>query len=57
MDCVVVVKSNDENQTDEIEIKEFRKLEIGDSVILGRTEDASREYMYILRDFHQIRVQ
>jgi lysine-ketoglutarate reductase/saccharopine dehydrogenase-like protein (TIGR00300 family) len=42
MDCVVVVKSNDENQTDEIEIKEFRKLEIGDSVILGRTEDASQ---------------
>lgn len=46
MDCVAVVKSNEEEQIDKIEIKEFRKLKIGDRVILGRTEDAS-EGIYV----------
>ncbi|HOJ09994.1 MAG TPA: hypothetical protein PK733_05310 [Clostridiales bacterium] len=42
MDCVAVLKSNNEKQIDKIEIKEFRKLEPGDKVILGRTEDGSQ---------------
>lgn len=36
MDCVVVVDENNE-----IETKEFRRLNIGDKVVIGRTEDAS----------------
>lgn len=36
MDCVSVVK-NDE----EVEVKEFRNLKVGDKVVIGRTEDAS----------------
>jgi lysine-ketoglutarate reductase/saccharopine dehydrogenase-like protein (TIGR00300 family) len=41
MDCVVVVKGNDS-----VEIKEFRRLEVGEEVITGRTEDAS-EGIYV----------
>ena len=42
MDCVVVVK-NDE----EVEVKEFRNLKIGDKVVTGRTENASEGiYLY-----------
>ena len=36
MDCVVVIKSSSE-----VEIKEFRRLDVGDKVVIGRTEDAS----------------
>lgn len=35
MDCVPVLRDG------EIDVKEFRKLEIGDEVIVGRTEDGS----------------
>lgn len=36
MDCVVVVRNNEE-----VDIKEFRNLKVGDKVVIGRTEDAS----------------
>lgn len=35
MDCVTVVKN-----MDELEVKEFRRLEIGEKVVVGRSEDA-----------------
>lgn len=41
MDCVAVVKDDDE-----LEIKEFRRLEVGERVVLGRTEDAG-EGIYV----------
>ena len=41
MDCVAVVKDNHT-----IDIKEFRRLEPGDKVVVGRTEDAS-EGIYV----------
>lgn len=36
MDCVVVVKNSEE-----VDVKEFRNLKVGDKVVIGRTEDAS----------------
>jgi lysine-ketoglutarate reductase/saccharopine dehydrogenase-like protein (TIGR00300 family) len=41
MDCVVVV-----NENNSIEIKEFRRLEVGEAVVIGRTEDGS-EGIYV----------
>ncbi|SHH24233.1 putative NPN-dependent ornithine cyclodeaminase [Tepidibacter thalassicus] len=41
MDCVVVVKNDNE-----VEIKEFRNLKVGENVVVGRTEDAS-EGIYV----------
>jgi lysine-ketoglutarate reductase/saccharopine dehydrogenase-like protein (TIGR00300 family) len=41
MDCVVVVKNKNE-----IETKEFRRLLVGEEVVIGRTEDAS-EGIYV----------
>lgn len=41
MDCVVVVKEDGA-----LEITEFRRLKVGDRVILGRTEDGS-EGIYV----------
>jgi lysine-ketoglutarate reductase/saccharopine dehydrogenase-like protein (TIGR00300 family) len=46
MDCVAVLKYNNMGSLNEIEIKEFRKLEPGDKVILGRAEDGS-EGIYV----------
>ena len=46
MDCVVRI-----NENDEPEVVEFRKLKVGDKVVVGRTEDASKEYIYIQMDF------
>lgn len=44
MDCVVRI-----NEEDEPEVVEFRKLKIGDRVVVGRTEDAS-EGIYLYAD-------
>ncbi|SHJ61196.1 putative NPN-dependent ornithine cyclodeaminase [Tepidibacter formicigenes] len=41
MDSVVVVKDNNE-----VEVKEFRNLKVGEKVVVGRTEDAS-EGIYV----------
>jgi len=41
MDCVVVVK-----EKAELEVKEFRNLNVGDNVVIGRSEDAS-EGIYV----------
>lgn len=41
MDCVVIIKENNI-----LEVKEFRNLEVGDEVILGRTENGS-EGIYV----------
>jgi len=43
MDCVVVLKN------DMLIVKEFRNLEIGDEVLIGRTEDGS-EGIYVYSD-------
>ena len=37
MDCVIVVREGPE-----LEVKEFRRLEVGEQVVVGRTEDASQ---------------
>ncbi|MGL5507275.1 MAG: hypothetical protein ACRDB0_05155 [Paraclostridium sp.] len=48
MDCVVRI-----NEDDEPEVVEFRRLKIGDKVVVGRTEDAS-EGIYLYPDgFYQ----
>lgn len=44
MDCVVRI-----NENDEPEVVEFRKLKVGDKVVVGRTEDAS-EGIYLYPD-------
>lgn len=44
MDCVVKI-----NENDEPEVVEFRKLKVGDKVVVGRTEDAS-EGIYLYPD-------
>ena len=44
MDCVVRI-----NENDELEVVEFRKLKVGDKVVVGRTEDAS-EGIYLYPD-------
>ena len=44
LDCVVKI-----NENDEPEVVEFRKLKVGDKVVVGRTEDAS-EGIYLYPD-------
>lgn len=44
MDCVVVVKDNED-----IEVKEFRNLKVGDKVVVGRSEDG-RDGIYLYTD-------
>ncbi|MDP4092357.1 MAG: hypothetical protein Q8920_03260 [Bacillota bacterium] len=48
MDCVAVVNSDSC-----VEIKEFRRLEVGDKVIVGRSEDASEGIFVYTNGFKQ----
>src|SRR3989339_210598 len=48
MDCVVVIKENND-----LEIKEFRRLKIGENVVIGREEDSSSGIFVYVNGFQK----